>query len=134
MTEAELQEYCQKKHDGWRKNEKGDEGYQLNLAEVCQLIKFCLDNGLQPVLVTTPITTVLNDIYAEDEDFFTTFYNFIAEVQAQFPGVPYFDYSHDTDFSPKFELFTDGDHLNVYGARAFTARVVADLQNAGLLK
>ena len=134
MTEAELQEYCQKKHDSWRKGEKGDEGYQLNLAEVCQLIKFCLDNGLQPVLVTTPITTVLNDIYAEDEDFFTTFYNFIAEMQAQFPGVPYFDYSHDTDFSPKFELFTDGDHLNVYGARAFTARVVADLQNAGLLQ
>ena len=32
MTEAELQEYCQKKHDSWRKNEKGDEGYQLNLA------------------------------------------------------------------------------------------------------
>lgn len=134
MTKAELQEYCQKKHDSWRKDEKGDEGYQLNLAEVCQLVKFCLDNGLQPVLVTTPITTVLNDIYAEDEDFFKTFYDFIAEVQSQFPGVPYFDYSHDPDFSPKFELFADGDHLNVYGARAFTARVVADLQNAGLLQ
>ena len=134
MTEDELQEYCQKKHDSWSKNDKGEEGYKQNLAELYQLVKLCLDNGLQPVLVTTPITTVLNDIYEKDEDFFKTFYHFISDVQTQFPNVPYFDYSHDTEFSPKFELFADGDHLNVYGAREFTAHVVADLQEAGLLQ
>ena len=136
MTEDELQEYCVKKYESWTnpENEKGEEGYRQNLEDVCQLVKFCLDNGLQPVLVTTPITTVLNDIYEKDEDFFKTFYHFISDVQTQFPNVPYFDYSHDTEFSPKFELFADGDHLNVYGAREFTAHVVADLQEAGLLQ
>ena len=136
MTEDELQEYCVKKHEHWTnpENEKGEEGYRQNLEEVCQLVKFCLDNGLQPVLVTTPITTVLNDIYEKDEDFFKTFYHFISDVQTQFPTVPYFDYSHDPEFSSNFELFADGDHLNVYGAREFTAHVVADLQEAGLLQ
>ena len=136
LTEDEMLEYCQKRFRDVTlpEDEKGEEGYKQNFAEICQLVKLCLDNDLQPVLVTTPIVTQLNDMYEDYGNFFETFYNFIAEVQAQFPGVPYFDYSHDTDFSPKFELFTDGDHLNVYGARAFTARVVADLQNAGLLK
>lgn len=137
MTEAELQDYCHKKHESWTnpEKEKGDEGYLQNLEEVCQLVKFCLDKGLKPVLVTTPITTVLNDIYKEQSpNFFPTFYRFIADVQDQFPGVPYFDYSHDPEFSSNFELFADGDHLNVYGARQFTARVVQDLQEAGLLQ
>ena len=133
----ELLEYCQQKYDDATAPEfdKGEEGYQQNLAEVCQLVNLCLDKGLQPVLITVPITTVLNDIYAEQSpNFFPTFYRFISDVQTQFPNVPYFDYSHDTEFSPKFELFADGDHLNVYGAREFTAHVVADLQEAGLLQ
>ena len=131
----ELEKYSQARYKQWTtEDEKGEVGYQQNLTEVCQLVKFCLDNGLKPVLVTTPVTSVLNDIYAEDENFFKTFYRFIADIQAQFPEVQYFDYSHDSDFSPQLKLFGDGDHLNIYGAKTFTARVVADLQEAELLK
>lgn len=137
LEEEELREYCQEKHEGWTSPEydKGEEGYKQNLAEVCLLVDFCLKNGLKPVLITAPITSVLNDIYAQQSpNFFSTFYRFIGDVQARFPSVPYFDYSHDQEFSQNVELFADGDHLNVYGARKFTARVVADLQAAGLLQ
>lgn len=133
MEEDALDKYCRNKHKTWTSGEKGEEGYRQNLAEVCRLVEFCMDKGLQPVLVTTPITTVLNDIYAQDKGFFDTFYRFIGEIQARY-GVPYFDYSHDAEFSPHFELFTDRDHLNTFGAEQFTARVVADLQAAGLLE
>lgn len=137
LEKEKLQEYCQQKHKSWTnpEHEKGEEGYKQNLEEVCLLVDFCLKNGLRPVLITTPITTVLNDIYAQESpDFFPTFYRFIEDIQARFPSVPYFDYSHDQDFSPQIELFADGDHLNVYGAKKFTARVVEDLQVAGLLQ
>ena len=137
LEAEELREYCQKKHESWTnpEHEKGEEGYKQNLEEVCLLVDFCLKNGLKPVLITTPITTVLNDIYAQQSpNFFSTFYRFIGDVLARFPDVPYFDYSHDQEFSQNVELFADGDHLNVYGARKFTARVVADLQAAGLLQ
>lgn len=131
-----LRRYCLNKHQQWTspQYEGGEEGYRQNLLELCQLVEFCLERGLRPVLITTPICTVLNDIYAEDGDFFPTFYRFIADMQSQFPGLSHFDYSHDPEFSPKVELFADGDHLNASGAELFTARVVADLQEAGLLE
>ncbi len=131
-----LRTYCLNKHQKWTspQHEGGKEGYRQNLAELCQLVELCLERGLRPILITTPICTVLNDIYAEDEDFFPTFYRFIADMQAQFPGLLHFDYSHDPEFSPKVMLFADGDHLNASGAELFTARVVADLQEAGLLE
>lgn len=131
-----LRKYCLNKHQQWTSpnSEGGEEGYLQNHAELCQLVAFCLERGLRPALITTPICTELNDIYAKDEGFFPTFHRFIADVQAQFPGLPYFDYSHDPEFSPKAELFADGDHLNAPGAELFTARVVADLRKAGLLE
>lgn len=137
MDDETLMEYCQTKYEAWTnpENERGEEGYKQNLEEACLLVDFCLKNGLKPVLITAPITTILNDIYAEKSpDFFPTFYRFIEDIQDRFPSVPYFDYSHDSEFSPEFQLFLDGDHLNVDGVKKFTARVMADLQAAGLLQ
>jgi hypothetical protein len=55
------------------------------------------------------------------------------ELRAEYPSVPYFDYSHDERFSRDLSLFFDSDHLNARGAKQFTPVVIADLHEAGLL-
>ena len=135
-TGKDLERYCLDKHKRWTdpKMEKGDTGFAYNFQAVCTLIDFCRKNGLVPVLITTPITDVLNRYFEQTDGFFDVFYRFTSKLQEKYPDIRYFDYSHDNDFSPYHELFFDGDHLNVYGAKAFTARVIADLKNALILK
>jgi lysophospholipase L1-like esterase len=113
----------------------GEEGFSYNKAWVSKIIELCLAHDIQPVLITTPITSVLNTVYAErSPKFFETFYRFTRELQEAYPSVPYFDYSHDPRFENNFSLFFDGDHLNTAGAGKFTAIVVSDLQSRGLLQ
>ena len=57
-----------------------------------------------------------------------------ADLAEKYPEIPYWDYSHDEEFSPYIELFMDDDHLNLYGAEKFTARIIEDLKRADYLK
>jgi hypothetical protein len=141
MTISELKEYCLKKHESWTTDsvngfeaEAGEEGFAYNQALLDNIIDLCMAHNIRPVLVSTPVTSILNGIYAEKSpDFFDTFYRFSREVCAKYPAVPYFDYSHDTRFTVDFSLFVDGDHLNMDGATKFTRMMVDDLISAGLL-
>jgi len=116
-------------------HESGDAGFAYNQKLLSDIIELCLANDIQPVLVSTPIISILNKIYAEKSPgFFDTFYRFSREICKKYPGLLYFDYSHDGRFSNDYSLFMNGDHLNKAGAKKFTSVVVADLINAGLLK
>ena len=137
MEGDRLYEYCIKKHSGWTTRLRPttpQEDYAENLAKVSEMIELCESHHLRPVLITTPITDVLNSIYDEKTpDFFATFHQFSADLRERYPDVPYFDYSHDEAFSGRHELFADGDHLNNAGAELFTKTLVADLQKEGFL-
>jgi hypothetical protein len=73
--------------------EAGEEGFAWNKAWNIKMIQFCLDHGIQPVLVSTPVTSFLNDVYAEcyPEFFDQWFYRMTDELRAEYPSVPYFD-------------------------------------------
>ena len=140
MTTDELTKHCtgRYKYFTGKENdlgkESGAEGFAHNKQWVSKIIELCRAYNIQPVLITTPITSVLNNMYAEKSpDFFDTFYRFTRELQEAYPLVPYFDYSHDSRFENNFSLFYDGDHLNTAGAEQFTAIVISDLQSSGLL-
>ena len=134
MDGDELNDFCIKRHKEWTTGQSS-EYYEQNLAKVSEMIELCESHHLRPVLITTPITDVLNRIYDEKTpDFFTTFHQFSADLRERYPDVPYFDYSHDEAFSGRHELFYDGDHLNNAGAELFTKTLVADLRRAGLLR
>jgi len=143
MTEPELVKYCTTKHKQWTTTtdnkdeydfEAGEEGFVHNKLLVSQIVEFCYSRDIQPVLITTPITSILNNIYAEKSPgFFDTFYRFTHELQEAYPHLPYLDYSHDPRFENDFSLFKDGDHLNIFGTEKFTAIVISDLQTSGLL-
>jgi hypothetical protein len=114
--------------------EEDAKGFAYNKNLVSKMIELCIAHDIQPVLIATPIIDVLNNLYAEYEpEFFDTFSRFTREIRAEYPSVPYFDYSRDPRFENDYTLFADSNHLNFFGAEKFTAIVVADLQAAGLL-
>jgi hypothetical protein len=139
MKEPRLTISCINRHRSWTNDRKSDikireERFTKNKFLVSQMIDFCYANNIRPVLVSTPIASVLNNIYMEKTpDFFDDFYRFTSELQEAYPGLPYFDYSHDPRFENDFLLFNDCDHLNAAGAEKFTAIVLSDLQAGGLL-
>lgn len=130
-----LTAYCKNKLYQWTREDvdKGIEGYNSNMNKVCEIIELCLANDIKPVLVSTPMPDLLNEMFAQKEGFFDRFYSFTKDIQEKYPFIPYFDYSHDEYFSSHYELFSDGEHLNVYGAEQFTKCIIQDLQNASLL-
>ncbi len=113
--------------------EKGNEGFQHNIDAVSKIIDLCYDHEIIPVLVTTPQTDVLNDLYAQI-DFFDTFYHFTDVLKEKYHGLIYLDYSQNAEYSSDYSLFLDATHLNNKGAKKFTAQIVQDLKNAGLLE
>jgi hypothetical protein len=115
--------------------EAGEEGFAYNQELVCKMVELCLAHDIRPVLVATPITSILNSIYDKNApDFFDTFYRFAREICEKYPGLEFFDYSHDNRFVNDFSLFIDSDHLNDYGAEKFTPIMAADLEASGILK
>jgi hypothetical protein len=114
--------------------EAGEEGLAWNKNWVSLIVEFCYAHDIQPVLVSFPVTSVLNNIYTEESPgFFDNFYRFTRELQESYPSLPYFDYSHDSHFSNDYSLFFDSVHLNGAGTEKFTAAVILDLQASGLL-
>jgi hypothetical protein len=137
MTKDQLIKKSENRYSYWTKDtpDTGERGYAHNQELVCKIVELCLAHDIRPVLVTTPITSILNNIYAErSPDFFNTFYRFSREICEKYPGLKFFDYSHDSRFENDFSLFKDADHLNAYGAVKFTFIIVADLEASGILK
>ena len=136
MDEDKLHDYCIDKHKSWTtpEGEKGKIGYDMNISEVSEIIDLCLSHELIPVLVTTPVTDVLNEIYENDIYFFPTFEKFSRDLLEKYPELVYLDYSRDEYFSKNHEFFVDGDHLNNKGAEEFTKTVIQNLQEKELLK
>jgi len=135
MTEQELIKDSIEKHGSWTAGTENTQEREKRAAHnkylVSQIIELCYTKNIQPVLVTTPFTSILNNVYAEKTTwFFDDFYRFTHELQEAYHGLPCFDYSHDPRFENDFSLFRDCDHL---GAEKFTAIVISDLQTSGLL-
>lgn len=88
------------------------------IEELYEIIDFCKERNITPVLITTPFTK--NYIDLVPQDFLEEFYATINRV-AYDTDVNYYDYSHDSRFYDNLEHFSDSDHLTEDGARRFTA-------------
>ena len=113
--------------------ENEEEGFHYNIDAISKIINLCLRNGITPVLVSTPQTDKLNMIY-EQTDFFDTFYRFTDVLKEKYSELIYLDYSQKAEYSSDYSLFFDSTHLNSKGAKKFTAQIVHDLKDAGLLE
>lgn len=107
----------------------GIDNKEIALNELKKAIEYCVENGFKPVLVTTPLHFEYKKHY--DEIFLNEFMTDINNIQKDYPGLLYLDYSEF--MSRETELFMDSDHLNVNGRKVFTKSIIEDLKERGLL-
>lgn len=85
--------------------------------ELYEIIAFCRENDITPVLITTPFSSYYIELVSPE--FLQEFRATIDKI-ANDTDVNYYDYSHDERFYGNLELFSDADHLNDEGAVYFT--------------
>lgn len=122
-SDAELYDFSELRSKSWHSEFKINNIYMdKNVDILVEMVEYCQDHGFVPILVSTPINHVLNDMFT-DEELETFFYSNIAKVTEK-TGVPYYDYSHDPQFSDNNGYFANGDHMNAVGGKAFTMEIM----------
>lgn len=103
--------------------------FDYNTLYLEKLVAYCQQQGLKPVLVTTPYTSYYFSHFSQA--FLNDFHARVAKVQERY-GVPYLNYSHDKSYWSDLALFVDSDHLNVVGRKLFTRAVLDRLEAMGI--
>lgn len=112
------EEFTQKGNSRYERHFADKEDFFLpeRIDNLYDIIDFCRQKGITPVLITTPYTTYYSGLVSDlfKQEFYSTI-NTIAEST----GTSYYDYSEDTRFSDHLEYFSDADHLNGDGSILF---------------
>ena len=114
-----VEEFARLSHDRYSRHFQNKEEYfmQERIENLYDVIGYCREHGITPVLITTPFSKYYNDPVSQD--FLQEFYATVNTVASD-TDVNYYDYSHDNRFSENLEYFADSDHLNDAGAVYFT--------------
>lgn len=115
----DLEEFARRAQDRYRRHFDNKDEYFMpeRIEELYDIIDYCKENGITPVLITTPFSKYYTDQVSQDflQQFQTT-----VDTVANDTNVKYYDYSYDERFYDKLEYFSDSDHLNETGAAYFT--------------
>lgn len=96
--------------------------YNTNLLN--EMISFCLERNLKPVIVLPPTTKALSSKFSEK---FCESYIYSIIRNANTHQVPFLNYLDDARFSDN-ELFFNSFFLNAKGRKVFTQTVLSDLK------
>ena len=86
------------------------------IEDLYNIINYCKEHDITPVLVTTPFSKYYRDLVADE--FLNEFEETVTKI-ANDTGVNYYDYSYDARFRGNLTYFMDADHLNTEGAVYF---------------
>ena len=106
-------------------NQQSIEG---NIRILSEMIQYCVDNGLQPVLAMLPVTKVLMSKFP-DEFIQLHIIRYINESNKQ--GVPVMNYFKDERFDNP-DLYINSFFMNAVGRKYFTKIFVEELKNKEL--
>ncbi|MDR1180532.1 MAG: hypothetical protein LBL13_00930 [Bacteroidales bacterium] len=120
--------------DGWKKefNIKNfnapltlelQEGRKISVKNLQNMIDFCIERGLKPVLILPPMSKYLSRLFT-DKIRETYIYSFIREANVR--NIPFLDYLDDERFSDP-SLYFNSFFLNLRGRKIFTKQVLKDL-------
>lgn len=86
------------------------------IEELREIIAYCQEHKITPVLITTPFSKYYTDLVSQEflQEFRSTVDNIVSDT-----GVVYYDYSFDERFRENLQYFSDSDHLNPEGAAYF---------------
>lgn len=106
-------------------------GFDRGISLLKEIIVFCQQLKLKPVLITTPFSEYYTKYFSES--FLDRFYCIVYSIANEF-SIPYFDYSRDPYFWKSPELFIDDDHLNSIGRTIFTKMVIDTIEKASIFR
>lgn len=97
-------------------SEENNKGMQKRTTLLNEMIDFCIERDLKPILVIPPMHSALANKFSEEfkENYI---YSFIREANKA--NVPFYDYMNATEFQ-KDEYFTNSFFMNEKGAKQFT--------------
>lgn len=118
MDSAAVEEFANRAAARFDRHFNNKDSYFLpeREAQLRELIAYCQEHGVTPVLITTPFSVYYNS--PVPEDFLDQFHSTVNQIASD-TGVNYYDYSHDDRFMENLTLFSDSDHLNAEGADYF---------------
>jgi hypothetical protein len=126
---------AQNRIDGWKKefgiidfsdtlSSENLKAIEFNTNLLCEMIDFCKERNLRPVIGIMPTTKTLKDKIPQDL-IQKAFYSMVGKVKES-TGVQFFDYYRSSEFESE-DLYLDSFLLNEKGAKLFTQKVLADL-------
>jgi hypothetical protein len=135
MSLEELEKDADKWINGWKRqfsiqyldapiSEKNKDAIAYNAKLLEEMISFCLERNLKPVIVMPPVTKALNSKFTEK---FCELYIYSVIRDANKKEVPFLNYFFDDRFSDN-KLFFNSFFLNIKGRRLFTETVLRDLR------
>jgi hypothetical protein len=135
MSPEEIEEDAAKWINGWKQqfsiseldapvSEQNRDCIAYNTNLLAEMISFCLERNLKPVLVLPPTTKALSSKLSES---FRESYIYSIIRNANTHQVPFLNYLVDARFSDN-ELFFNSFFLNVKGRKVFTQTVLSDLK------
>ncbi len=86
------------------------------IEELYNIIDYCKEHKITPVLITTPFSKYYRDLVADE--FLQEFHDTVTTIATD-TDVTYYDYSNDERFRENLDYFSDSDHLNEQGAQYF---------------
>ena len=115
----DVEEFARRAQERYSRHFDNKEEYFMpeRIEELYDIIDYCRENDITPILITTPFSKYYVDPVSQDflQEFQTTINMVVNDT-----GVNYYDYSHDERFYENLEYFSDSDHLNETGAAYFT--------------
>ncbi len=105
------------------------DGNPVMLDAYREIFSLCEKNGWNAVLVTPPYPAVYTECFPSE---MLARFCEITEALSEEAGVPWLNYSQDSEFTENFAYFKNIDHLNLAGAHAFAAELQPKLAELGL--
>lgn len=110
-------------------SEKNEEDISQNIRLMKEMITYCHEHGLQPVIAILPVTEYLSSRFSE-EYLEKRVFNYIYESAKA--GAPVFNYLKDERFTSP-ALYINSFFFNKKGRKAFTKVMLEDMKQKGLL-
>lgn len=104
--------------------------FSYNRKELEKLISYCIEQNWRPVLLTIPVTSVLEDGLLDD---YKQVYIYDNLEKSDLQGAPYFDFTTRADITENMSLFGNADHLNWRGGLIFSYVLLQELIEKGYL-
>lgn len=112
------EEFYQKALSRYQRHMENKEEYFLpeRIDDLRRILSFCRENGVTPVVITPPYTSLYTDMVSDSfkQEFTDTIHGVCAEA-----GASWYDYSEDARFAQDLTLYSDADHLSNDGAAVF---------------